>query len=348
MVQSMLTGFRYAILLGVVLLLTACFSKVHLPLTTGGTACRQVPVGAGPEDFVLDGSTGSPRLLISCCERRGPAKNGDIWFYDIPSGKTGIMPRTGEPERLKTFRPQGVAIRSHDDVTELYVVLHDPYAHGSRLENAVGVYRVFKDELVMVRLMEDARHLWSPNDLSVLPSGEIYLTNDYRGTFDLLFKRAVSEVVYYRPESDTWQVVARNLAFANGILAEPERVYVSTTIGNRFMVYQRHPDGTLGDGTPLVALKGGDNITPFGRFLLVTAHYDDYAFMKHSKNKKDPSPSVVFRIDPVTQSKKAVFTDDGRLISAASTAMVYGNKLYISQVFDPFILVCDAPADIDW
>lgn len=348
MARSKRKWLRYAVIFGLLPVLSACFHSQPIPKVAEETPCKKITVGAGPEDFVLDQWNGSPRLLISCCERRGPAKTGNIWFYDIASGKTGIMKRSGEPARLKAFRPHGVDIRHHDGETDLYVVLHDPYAHGKRLENAVGIYRVSGNRLMMVRLLEDSRHLWSPNDLSVLPSGEIYLTNDYRGNLDLLFGRATSEIAYYSPKTDTWRFVAKNLAFANGILATPERIYVSTTMGNRFMAYPRHPDGTLGKGKMLMDLKGGDNIMRFGRFLLVCAHYDDWAFMRHAKNKEYPSPSVVFRIDLETGTGKAIFADDGNRISAASTAMVYHDKLYISQVFDNYILDCNAPLSIDW
>jgi hypothetical protein len=38
-----------------------------------------------------------------------------------------------------------------------------------------------------------------------------------------------------------------------------------------------------------------------------------------------------------------MYVNTGDMISAASTAMVFNNKIYISQVFDPFIVVCDVP-----
>ena len=45
---------------------------------------------------------------------------------------------------------------------------------------------------------------------------------------------------------------------------------------------------------------------------------------------------------------ETIFADAGATISAASTALIYNNRLYISQVFDPFILVCNVPRDINW
>jgi hypothetical protein len=42
-------------------------------------------------------------------------------------------------------------------------------------------------------------------------------------------------------------------------------------------------------------------------------------------------------------SRETVYVDEGQVISAASTAMIFQEKLYISQVFDPYIVVCDIP-----
>ena len=85
---------------------------------------------------------------------------------------------------------------------------------------------------------------------------------------------------------------------------------------------------------------------PFGNKLLVAAHFNDVAFMRHSRNEKVPSPSVIFLVDPDKRAGEDVLTpvyvNDGYQISAASTAFVYQDKLYISQVFGKKIVVCDA------
>lgn len=330
--------------------LPACCQKAMLPLTTTEMQgqCRKIDTGPGPEDFVLDPWHGQPRLLISSYERRKPAADGDICFYVPETGKTGIMPRTGEPERLAAFKPHGVDIRRASGETYLYVILHDPYATGERLENAVGVYRVLEDRLEMVQMLEDADCLWSPNDLSVLENGDLYLTNDYRGKLDLYFRRKASEIAFYDSNTENWQIVADDLAFANGILAEPEQVFTTTTLGNQLLAYPRNADGSLGEGQLVVELKGGDNLTRYGKHLIVAAHFKDFAFWKHARDSENTAPTVVMRISPETGRKKAIYVDTGEFISAASTALIHEGKIYISQVFDPFMVVCKAPPDIDW
>lgn len=330
--------------------LFACSFKEKLPdtVTEMHGKCTKIDIGPGPEDFVLDKWHHTPRFLISSCERRKPEAAGNILFYVPETGDTGIMPRTGEPESLAEFKPHGVDIRHAAGITYLYVILHDPYASGGKTEHAVAVYRVLEDQLTLADWLEDKDCLWSPNDLSVLNNGDIYLTNDYRGKIDLYFKRNASEIAFFDADTEKWQTVADDLAFANGILAEPDQVFVTTTLGNQVLAYPRQSDGSLGQAEAVVSLKGGDNLTRYGKHLITAAHFDDFAFLRHAKDSEKPAPTVVMRITPETAMKKAIFVNSGELISAASTAMVYKDKIYISQVFDPFMVACEAPPDIDW
>ena len=334
------------------------FFSSPLPQYTDPLDCVGVDVAEGPEDFVLDTWTGSPRLLVSSHERRGPAPSGDIYSFNPATGDVSRLERTGEPESLLAFKPHGMDIRRHAGKTWLYVVLHDPYDRSASDEHAIGIYDVGADKLKFVELLEDTDHLWSPNDISVLPDGGIYATNDKRGQLDVYLKMETSEVVYYNPENDKWSVVASDLAYANGVLAREDRVFVSATRSDALMEYPRNPDGTLGDGIKIMDVKGPDNIMPFNDYLVLTAHFDDIAFLQHQSDGENPSPTVVFLVDPdagpdaepdedgLSRNAKAIYVDDGRRISAASTAFIWDGKLYISQVFDSEIVVCEA-GDMD-
>lgn len=327
-------------------LFSGCNLREPLPKTAQDVDCHKVKIAAGPEDFVLDQWYGAPRLLVSSHDRRHPETSGGIYYFDINTENTGEFIRTGDPESIAAFKPHGMDIRHDGDKTLLYVILHDPYAHMKRDENAVVVYEVYDDALLFSALLEDHKHFWSPNDLSVMPSGEIYLTNDMHGDLDMYLRRKASEIVYYNPESNKWSVVAEDIAFANGILAEPDKVFVTATFDNQVMVFPRHADGTLGAKETLVRVKGPDNIMRYGKYLLTTAHFDDLAFLRHQKNPEEISPSIVFRIRPDVYTINPVYVNKGEMISAASTAMIYDDKLYISQVFDPYIVVCDVPTYI--
>ena len=339
--------FRFFVIFGCISsLFSGCQLKAPLPLLIEDIVCHKVHIADGPEDFVLDMWHGSPRLLVSSHDRRNPETSGGIFYFDIDTEKTGKMTRIGDPEKIVAFKPHGMDIRRHGNQTLLYVIIHDLNAHGQRDENAVIIYAVDKNNLHFVKLLEDADHLWSPNDLSVLPSGDIYVTNDLRGSLDMYMRCQSSEIAYFDHISETWKKVAENIAFANGILAEEDRVYVSATFDNQVMVFPRADDGSLGTPEQIVHVKGPDNIMRYKNSLLTTAHYDDLAFLSHSKDPEAHAPSIVFMIRPEMYIKDPVFVDTGEMISAASTAMVFKDKLYISQVFDPYIVVCHVPAFI--
>ena len=73
--------------------------------------------------------------------------------------------------------------------------------------------------------------------------------------------------------------------------------------------------------------------------LWTTSHPCPLKFLDHIKDSKAPSPSQVFAIDPMTLKSNLIFQTEGELISAASTVLRLEDRLYISQVLDPFVLV---------
>lgn len=322
-------------------LINSCSFREPLPECSNPEICSPIQIAPGPEDFVLEKKKDSSRFLISACERRKEKQTGDIYSYDHRTGKVKKMRRSGDEKLIKSFSPHGMDIRYTREKPLLYVIVHDPESNDSRFDNAVAVYEVSEDNLVFVPpLLKDLRHLWSPNDLSVLATGEIYLTNDYRNMTDFIFKRKRSEVAYYNPGTRIWSVATSGLGLANGILAGENQVYVSTTTEHTLYRFARNPDGTLANREIVVKARGLDNIMPYGDRLIVTAHYDDLAFMGHRKTPDKKSPTIVLLVNPANKTSKPLYTDGGKLYSAASTALIHDGSLYVSQVFDPFLLVC--------
>jgi len=126
-------------------------------------------------------------------------------------------------------------------------------------------------------------------------------------------------------------------AYTNGIGVYNHDLYISTVIQSK--VFRFKNQDIQAKPEQIVKLVGGDNITflPDGR-LLVTAHLRQIKFLKHMKNSEIKSPSVVYLVDPIAKTKKVIYANDGRTISAASTAIWFNGYLYISQVFDGFII----------
>ena len=61
-------------------------------------------------------------------------------------------------------------------------------------------------------------------------------------------------------------------------------------------------------------------------------------FVHHVKDSSKYSPTTVYRITPATKKTTVEYYDDGKQISAGSTAIKFRNALYVSGVFDPKIV----------
>ena len=163
---------------------------------------------------------------------------------------------------------------------------------------------------------------------------------------EALLKLKKSNVVCFNHLNKQWTIVSNGFAYANGIAVQHcpfDKVLLSTTRGDRLYSLQNVGDNVDWYYPKEIAhLKGLDNITFINdNEVLVTAHLNQVAFMKHAGDPKKISPSVVYRVNITTGQSTAIYANDGSAISAASTALYYKGKLYISQVFEPFILKCD-------
>ncbi len=317
---------------------------------------KKIAVGSGPEDMVLDTFSASiPRLLVSCNERR--IKNsdfGEIYSVDLQNEKAEILPRKNNPVDL-AFRPHGIdLVKNISGEILLYCVSHNE----KKKEHSIIIYKIFPDRLEFQQKL-DSPLLVSPNDVAATSSGEFFVTNDSgkRGSkTEPMLKLKRSNVVmyvennYFKNPNDgewkknpVWQIAADKLSYANGVVAGSYRqIYVSTVTGNQLLSYTQNEKGNnFGEKKVIAKLKGLDNISFVNENeILVTSHPSLYKFLKHFKNSKKKSPSVVYKVNLKTGEVKNIFSDDGSQISGASTAVSYNGKLYISQVFEPFLLEC--------
>jgi len=295
---------------------------------------ERIQVQPGPEDMVLDSFQVSPRLIISCCGRREAHKPyGEMVSLDLLTGKQFAMKRLNEPGDI-LFRPHGIYL----DRDLLYVISHEkePDYH------PVLVYRVEGDQLHFVELIHtDQQH--SPNALVTGSRGEIYLVNDSgkRGSLwekALKLKRA-SVVKLEKNSHGSWvgETVATGLGYPAGINRIGDQLFVGDAVLQRIHPYMITEKELVPTGE-IKGLKGNDNIRIYEGQLLVPGHVKPLKFIKHAKNPEKLSPVDVFLADPESGEYRIIYSTDGETISGGSTAIIYGNHLYISQVFDPWIL----------
>jgi len=291
-------------------------------------------VGPGPEDMVLDTVTGRPRLLISCTGRREEYKPyGEIEAFDLTSEKRTVLSRTGEPDAL-VFRPHGIYL----DGNTLYVISHEHEPD----DHPILIYTVLPDRLEF-RGMAMGAHQHSPNALVTGPGGEIYFVNDSgkRGSIgEKIFRLRRASVVRLSPTgSGEWksEVVAGRLGYPAGINRIGDTLYVGDAILHRIHVFAITTGGLVETGS-IRGLRGNDNIRISDGKLLVPGHVKPFRFIRHARDRSKISPVVVFLADPANDSVTSLFSNDGSLISAGSTAILFQGSLYISQVFDPYLL----------
>ncbi len=323
-------------ILPLLLLLFSFSSCMKMPLETN-QATQQIQTGYGPEDIVIDSILGDPRLLISCSTRRDsePEEN-EIYSMDIATQKVSKLARKGEPADLN-FTPHGLDLVLERDSLVLLVVSHDNVHH---LTNIIR-YWVKQNELVFIDKLTHPLFT-SPNAVTGLPDGSFIVSNDAkksRDFFEVLFKIKVSKAVYCK--DGKCENADKGVAFGNGIVIKGNKVYRASTRENKVFAYD-FVEGKLLHKKTIAKVKGPDNIRLDGNDLIVACHLKSFAFLHHMKDSTKHSPTTVYRLaSDGTQKPTVLYFNKGEVIDACATGLVFRSKLYLSQVFDPQVVVVD-------
>ena len=324
---------KLQITLLLLLALLLCPLDCKPELTDSPEKSERIEVGPGPEDMVLD-TLQTPRILISCTARREAHEPyGEIEALDLLSMKRTILTRTGEPDSL-VFRPHGIFLEGE----MLYVISHErePDYH------PILIYRVHTDSLEFKeKISTNLQH--SPNALLTGPDGEIYFVNDSgkRGSLiekTLKLKRA--SVVRLKKKSDgQWdsQYMAMNLSYPAGINRIGNDLFVGDAIQHKIHRFLISENG-LTPKLDIEGLKGNDNLRIHRGKVLTCGHVKPVQFIRHAKNQDKLSPVEVFLADPKSGKSQTIYRSNGSQISGGSTAIIFDGSLYISQVFEPYLL----------
>lgn len=321
------------------LALLPAWSVAADPITAA--SCQRVATGPGPDDMVVQ--PGTPmRLLISSHDRRNFSRSGEIYAYTPSNNQMIAMTRINEPEGFR-LRPHGMDLVNRNGRWWLYVVSHDRELVSD--QHSLMIYEVIGDTLRFQQQLTTPL-LSAPNDVAAADNGDIYVTNerqDGASIVEWLFLQRKANVVVYR-QGTGWQIAASELAIANGIYIQGRTVWVSQTVGEGLMRYSRKADGTLGQGVQITSLSLIDGLSPGqnGR-LLATSYPSLIGLGLHWQHQQSRARTVVYEVDPQTQNTRVVFQDNGQSINAVSSSQLVDDRLYLGQLFDPFILSCPWP-----
>ena len=300
-----------------------------------------ITVGAGPEDMVVDTLTEQPRILLSCNSRRkGEADYGEIEAY-YPETKTRkVLKRLNEPAGLH-FNPHGIDLvlvnakwPSPTSNLVLLVVNHEREQH----INSILRYHVLKDELVFINKIVDTL-ISSPNAVAGFSDGTLLVSNDAKkhgSNTEVFFMLKRAQIVYWNGKDCS--VAAEKFCFTNGItIKDNKKVYLASTRQNKVWQFD-FDNGKMINKEVIAKVNGADNLRLDGNDLLVACHLRFMMFLKHMKDAHKFSPTTVYRINPTTKKKTVEYFDDGKQISAGSTALMFHNNLYVSGIFDAKIV----------
>jgi len=316
--------------------------------TPNGMNTQKINVGGGPEDMAIDNSLGQPRIIVSCDERR-PGKVKKSGFYGIDIATNQSYELSIEPADFEIY-PHGIDIITFDSTTYLYAISH--HQDGDAWRHPVVRFIIQGHTLVYDKSFENPL-MSVPNDLDVLSDGSFYATNYVPNMDEIEQNKAIlgiknGSIVHYDGKGG-WQIVVKDLCFPNGISIDESNNLLYVTNGAchevlRFTI----EEGTINTSTRQSTIKHGQKITLGDNLLVdhqgqlwVTTHPCPLDFLAHSMSSTDKAPIQVLNIDPQTLKPTIAFQNNGELISAASTALSINNRLYISQVFDPFVLVVE-------
>jgi arylesterase/paraoxonase len=316
--------------------------------------CRTLVLQASAEDIQIDRARGI--AFLSYLDRRAAIEGrhalGTVMLLDlnVPDGR----PRPALTVEPPDFRPQGLSLyRAGDGSQRLFAISH-PRAGDAPGPNRVEIFEQGPTgAFAPVRTIEDPllRH---PNAILAVGPDQFYVANDSgagnrleRG-LERLFRRAISEVVFF--DGRRMRSVAAGLESATGIGMSPDgsRVYVSEAFGNRVAIFAREPgsgDLRLLERVDLAAAPDNINVNADGT-VWIAAHARGLALMRHLRDARLRAPTVVYRYVPDAKPAARlteIYMNDGEEISAGSVGAPFGNQLLIGSLTERRLLVCRMP-----
>jgi hypothetical protein len=298
---------------------------------------KEIKVGFGPEDMLWDSiSSENDRILVSCGSRRDEHSKAQNGIY-------AINPKTEEVIKLKQqnhpndleFHSHGFDLEEIDGQVYLYVINHeDEIGRQSILK-----YRIQENDLILDSIIQHP-FIISPNDIYVLKDGSFFISNDAgkRGSkTEIMLAQKRGSVVYF-PAKGSPIVIDDHLGMPNGLYYSAPFLYVSTSMQGKLFRYTQLNNSFTNKTIIAKKLPGGDNLNPYKNGLLVPCHPRYISFIRHAIRAKNNSPSVIYYVSFDGKTKEAVFSNDGNIISCGSTAIIQGNDIYISQIFENFVL----------
>ena len=296
----------------------------------------------GVEDITIS-RLDSFAILSSTDRKSIPLKdneNGGLYFLDLKNTQFNIVHLTANFKG--PFAPHGISMIKLDSSYLIAAINHT--LKGERIE----LFSLKEKELTHLETIKDPS-LISPNDIVLINKDQYYFTNDHKykkGFMRLLEDYAglsLSNVVYF--DGRSFNEVASNIAYANGINFDRERNLIFVASPRKFLikVYKKTADGHLEFLENIACKTGVDNIE-FDKNgnLWSGAHPNLLRFTSYAKGKSRSSPSEILKIiyklgtEPIIEK---VYLDQGENMSGSSVAAPFNNLILAGNVMDSHFLI---------
>jgi hypothetical protein len=325
----------------------------------GKQSCQKISRTPGPEDFELIRLKNQTQMIISSHDRRNFDSNGKLYKINLEShllakskfNSSYLVEPLHVDRYPENFKPHGISSSYKNGKLRLYVISHPNL---KEKKNTIEIFELGNEKTFSWKYMGELvnEKLSHPNDLYALPEERLLISNDgdsvnaFLFFINFIFKRATAEITYY--ENGKYYIADEKVPFGNGIYYEEieseKRLYRSSHLDKSIYVYDVK---WIENYQPMLTLQfkipfdgGPDNIMKNEYGFYVATHPSNLAFLNHVKSAENYAPSMIYKIEKLTNTK-LIYSNEGKEISAASTAVAYKNKLFIAQVFEDFILACE-------
>jgi arylesterase/paraoxonase len=300
-------------------------------------ACRPIAVGLkGPEDFEIDAAHNA--IFISSLNRQAARPNSDahdgIYLLKLDDPASPAVKLAGTPA---DFHPHGLSLFHDTDGSEtLMAIDHKP--NGRQMVEIYSLGFGGETPKLSQQTAVQGGLLVSSNDLAAVAPDKFYVTNDHVTTSA---PGRFAEDYLLWPHADVlafngtdFHIATQRIALPNGVLAVRDLLYVTAMNERKLLAFRQDQfNGDLAQIGSLSIPARLDNINlgPVGDLIVA--------------GQARPGTAQVYRVrldrDGVPQSYETIFSDDGHLLSGASSANIYGGHLFIGSARDSKMLMCD-------